>query len=112
MDKNHSGPSVGTTEITKRPILEITLPLVSFSLLYKKVMEQKLIAEPSGSWYSNAGGVAKEIDHNLVSTRLRILQKCRIFRSAEFFATDHRLFGATLKLHVKSKKPPRCLRLL
>ncbi|MEL6802745.1 MAG: reverse transcriptase domain-containing protein, partial [Bacteroidota bacterium] len=60
------------------------------------------------TWYSNAGGVAKEIDHILVSTRWRILQNCRVFRSAEFFATDHRLVVATLKLHVKSRRIPRC----
>ena len=29
------------------------------------------------------------------------------FRSAEFFAIDHRLVVTTLELHVKSKKPPR-----
>ena len=34
------------------------------------------------TWYSNAGGVAKEIDHILVSTRWRIVQNCR---SGEFF---------------------------
>ena len=60
------------------------------------------------TWYSNAGGVAKEIDHVLVSTRWRILQNCRVYRSAEFFATDHRLVVATLKLHVKSSKISRC----
>ena len=59
------------------------------------------------TWYSNAGGVAKEIDHILVSTRWRILQNCRVFRSAEFFATDHRLVIATLKLHVGSRRTPR-----
>ena len=53
------------------------------------------------TWYSNA-------DHILVSTRWRTLQNCRVFRSAEFFATDHRLLVvASLKLHVKSRKPPR-----
>ena len=30
-----------------------------------------------------------------------------VFRSAEFFATDHRLVVASLKLHIKSRKPPR-----
>ena len=30
------------------------------------------------------------------------------FRSAKFFATDHRLVVATLKLHIKSRKPSRC----
>ncbi|KAG0725368.1 Craniofacial development protein 2 [Chionoecetes opilio] len=59
------------------------------------------------TWYSNAGGVAKEIDHVLVSTRSRILQNCRVYRSAEVFGTDHRLVVATLKLHVKSRRISR-----
>ncbi|KAG0729222.1 hypothetical protein GWK47_030777 [Chionoecetes opilio] len=59
------------------------------------------------TWYSNAGGVAKEIDHILVSTRWRILQNCRVYRSAEFFGTGHRLVVATLKLHVKSRRISR-----
>ncbi|KAG0712637.1 Adapter molecule Crk [Chionoecetes opilio] len=59
------------------------------------------------TWYSNAGGVAKEIDHILVSTRWRILQNCRVYRSAEFFGTDHRLVVATLKLHVKFRRISR-----
>ncbi|XP_045121817.1 uncharacterized protein LOC123510602 [Portunus trituberculatus] len=60
------------------------------------------------TWYSITGGVAKEIDHILISTRCRILQNCIVVQSAEFFATDHRLVLVTLKLHVKSRKPPRC----
>ena len=60
------------------------------------------------TWYSNAGGVAKEIDHILVSTRWRILQNCRVYRSAEFFATDHRLVVATLRIRIRSRKLPRC----
>ena len=60
------------------------------------------------TWYSNAGGLSKEIDHILVSTRWRILQSCRVFLSAKFFATDHRFVVATLKLHVKSKRISRC----
>ncbi|KAG0727553.1 Craniofacial development protein 2 [Chionoecetes opilio] len=59
------------------------------------------------TWYSNAGGVAKEIDHVLVSTRWRILQNCRVYRSAAFFGTDHILAVATLKLHVKSRRISR-----
>ncbi|KAG0730190.1 Craniofacial development protein 2 [Chionoecetes opilio] len=51
------------------------------------------------TWHSNAGGVAKEIDHILVSTRWRILQNCRVYRRAEFFGTYHRLVVATLELH-------------
>ena len=60
------------------------------------------------SWYSNTGGVAKEIDHILVSTRWKLLQNCRVYRSAEFFTTDHRLVVATLKIHIRSKKISRC----
>ena len=44
----------------------------------------------------------------IVSTRWRILKKYRVFWSAEFFATDHRLVVATLKFHVKSRKISRC----
>ena len=66
------------------------------------------------TWYSNAGGVAKEIDHMLVSTRWRIIQNCRVFRNAEFFATDHRVVTASLKLHnyqvqKASKTQPHCV---
>ncbi|KAG0728675.1 Craniofacial development protein 2 [Chionoecetes opilio] len=59
------------------------------------------------TWYSNARGVAKKIDHVLVSIRWRILQNCRVYRSAEFFGTDHRLVVATFKLHVKSRRISR-----
>ena len=37
-----------------------------------------------------------------------ILQNCRVYRSAEFFATDHRLVVATLKIQAKSRKLSRC----
>ena len=37
-------------------------------------------ALPRWTRYSNAGGVAKEIDHILVSTRWRILQNCMVSR--------------------------------
>ena len=60
------------------------------------------------TWYSNAGRVAKGIDHILVSTDRRFLQNCRVFRSAEIFATGHRLVVATLKLRVKSRKISKC----
>ena len=54
------------------------------------------------TWYSDAGNAAKEIDHILVSTRWRILQNCRVYRSAEFCGTDHRLVVATLRVHFKT----------
>ena len=56
-----------------------------------------------GNYFSNAGGIAKEIDHILVITRWKILLTYKIFWSAEFFAADHRLLVATLKLHLKSR---------
>ena len=55
------------------------------------------------TWYSNAGGVAKEIDHVLVDGCWRMIQNCRVDRSAQFLNTDHRLVVATLKLHLKSR---------
>ena len=56
------------------------------------------------TWYSNAGGVAKEIDHVLVDGRWRMVQNCRVYRSAQFLNNDHRLVVATLKLHLKSRR--------
>ena len=54
--------------------------------------------------YSNAGGVAKEIDHVLVDGRWRMNQNFRVYRSVQFLNTDHRLIVATLKLHLKSRR--------
>ena len=56
------------------------------------------------TWYSNAGSVAKEIDHVLFDGRWRMIQNCRIYRSAQFLNTDHWLVVATLKLHLKSRR--------
>ena len=50
------------------------------------------------TWYSNAGGVPKESDLVLVDSHWRIIQNCRVYRSAQFFNTNHRLVVATLKL--------------
>ena len=50
----------------------------------------------------------KEIDYILFSTLWRILQSCRFFWCAGFFAANHRLVVVTFKLHVKSRKPLRC----
>ena len=60
------------------------------------------------TWYSNAGGLAKEIDHVLVDVRWRIIQKCRVYQSAPFLNTDHRLVVATLKLHLKPRRMVPC----
>ena len=56
------------------------------------------------TWYSNAGGVAKEIDHVLVDDRWKRIQNCRVYRSAQFLNADHRLVVATLKIHLKSRR--------
>ena len=50
--------------------------------------------------YSNAGGVAKEIDNVLGDGRWRMIQNCRVYRSAQFLNSDHRLVVAPLKLHL------------
>ena len=50
------------------------------------------------TWYSNAGDVAKEIDHVLIDGRWRMMQYCRVYSSAQFLNTDHRTVVATLKL--------------
>ena len=56
------------------------------------------------TWYSNAGGVAKVIDNVLIDGHWRMIQNCRVYRSAQFLNTDHRLVVATLKLHRKSRR--------
>ena len=48
--------------------------------------------------------MAKEIDHALVDGCWRMIQNCRVYRSAQFRNTDHRLVVATLKLHLKSRR--------
>ena len=48
--------------------------------------------------------MAKEIDHVFVDGHWRMIQNCRVYRSAQFLNTDHRLVVATLKLHFKSRR--------
>ena len=54
------------------------------------------------TWYSNAGGVAMEIDHMIVDGHWRMIQNCRVYQSAQFLNADDRLVVATLKLQIKS----------
>ena len=54
------------------------------------------------SWYNAAGGVAKEIDHVLIDGCWSMIQNCRVYRSAQFLNTDHRLVVAIVKLQLKS----------
>ena len=56
------------------------------------------------TWNSNAVGVAKESDHVLIDGCWRMIQNCRVYRSAQFLNTDHRLVVATLKLQLKSRR--------
>ena len=56
------------------------------------------------TWYSNAGSVAKKIDHVLIDGRWRMIQNCRVYRSAQFLNTEHRLVVATLKLQLKPRR--------
>ena len=48
--------------------------------------------------------MAKEIDHMLIDGRWKMIQDCRIYRSAQLLNTDHRLVVATLKLQLKSRR--------
>ena len=56
------------------------------------------------TWYSNACGVAKEIDHVLIDGRWRMIQNCRVYRSAQFLNTNHQFGVVTLKLQLKSTR--------
>ena len=65
-----------------------------------------MVSAPTGSslHFSNAGGVAKEIDHVLLDGSWRMIQNRRVYRSAQFPNTDHRLVAATLTLQHKSRR--------
>ncbi|KAG2466212.1 SIA8E sialyltransferase, partial [Polypterus senegalus] len=58
------------------------------------------------TWYPNTGGVAKEINYILVGRRWRLLQNCRVYRSAQFVNSDHRLVVATLRIQLRSSRLP------
>ena len=45
--------------------------------------------------------MAKEIDHVLADGHWRIIQNCRVYQSAQFLNTDHKLVVATLTLQLK-----------
>ena len=48
--------------------------------------------------------MAKEIDHVLVDGHWRMIQNFKVYRSAQYLNTDHRLVVATLKLQLKSRR--------
>ena len=45
-----------------------------------------------------------KIDYVFVDGHWRMIQNCRVHRSAQLLNTDHRLVAATLKLHLKSRR--------
>jgi len=45
---------------------------------------------------------SRRIDHVLVVGHWRMIQNCRVYQSAQFLNTDHRLVVSTLKLQLKS----------
>lgn len=47
--------------------------------------------------------MVKDINRVYVITRWRILQHCKVFRFADFCATDHRCMVTTFKVHDKSR---------
>ena len=56
------------------------------------------------TWYSNAGGVAKEIDYVLLDGHWRMIHNCRVYRSTQFFNTNHRVVVTTLTFHLNSRR--------
>jgi len=44
------------------------------------------------TWYSNAGGVAKEIDHVLVDDCWRMIQNCKVYPQGRLTAVDGKSF--------------------
>ena len=54
------------------------------------------------TWYSNAAGLAKEIDDVVIDGRWRMIQNYRVNRSAQFLNTDHSLVVETLKFQLIS----------
>ena len=49
-----------------------------------------------------------EIDHVLADGRWRMIQNCRVYWSAQFLNTDHKLVAATLKLQLQSGRMVPC----
>ena len=48
--------------------------------------------------------MAKEIDSVLIDGHRRMIENCRVYWSAQFFNSNHRLVVATLKLKLKSRR--------
>ncbi|KAG2466669.1 PDE8B phosphodiesterase, partial [Polypterus senegalus] len=55
------------------------------------------------TWYSNTGGAVKEINHTLLGRGWRLLQNCRVYRSAQYVNSDHRAV-TTLKIQLRSSR--------
>ena len=52
--------------------------------------------------------MAKEIDHVLIDGHWRMIQNCKVYQSAQFLNTDHRLVVVMLKLQLKSRRMVPC----
>ncbi|KAI8516766.1 hypothetical protein Bbelb_053470 [Branchiostoma belcheri] len=53
------------------------------------------------TWISNDGRTTKEVDHILTSRRWHTSSNCRVYRTAEFGNTDHRLLAMTVCLRLQ-----------
>ena len=73
--------------------------VVDFGWLVHGFSAHRLIA---GLGIPTLVGVAKEIDLVLVDGHWRMTHNFRVDWSAQFLNTDHRLVGATLRLHFQS----------
>lgn len=61
------------------------------------------------AWYSEMGIVAKEVDHILISTRWRILENCRVCRSAEFTSNTRLSIGQLRMFHLDRLGEENCV---
>ena len=54
----------------------------------------------------------ENLDHILINPRWNALSDCRVYPSAEFGNTDHRLLSVTLRLKMRAltRRPQKCLR--
>ncbi|KAG2461896.1 TTI1 protein, partial [Polypterus senegalus] len=104
---------MGANEVTLlwswQPLALIALAMRIVSVPMVKVIAGSCFQCPElycWTWYSNAGGVMKKIDHIFVGRHSRLLQNCRVYRSAQFGNSDHRLVVATLRIQLGSSRLP------
>jgi len=59
------------------------------------------------TWYSNAGCVAKEIDHVLIDGRWRMIQNCSVHRSTQSEVAAQIQENGTIPAEANTKKIPK-----